>query len=70
MQGFNDIPLNKSPSPCKGCPVRALGCHSTCDAYIAYRVKCDEVIAERGRKRDVDEYICQTMKRMPGTREI
>ena len=23
-------------APCKNCPLRAVGCHSTCEKYIAY----------------------------------
>ena len=39
--------------PCKesatspDCPNRSAGCHSSCEKYLAFREKCDEVIRRR-----------------------
>lgn len=37
-------------APCKGCPYRAVGCHSYCAPYKKYRAERDEA-----RKRHIAE---------------
>lgn len=32
---------NNIKSPCQGCDVRHVGCHSQCQNYTSYRVKID-----------------------------
>ena len=33
--------------PCKDCPDREVGCHSTCEKYKAFRAEKDREIEER-----------------------
>ena len=45
-------------NPCLDCEDRAVGCHSTCEKYISWKVQEDkrkEVIA-KNKNHDVDEY--------------
>lgn len=57
-------------SPCKDCAARRPHCHASCEAYAAYRAKCDALAEERKRKTEFSEYITDTMKRFPGKRHI
>lgn len=43
--------------PCKGCKCRAIGCHSTCAAYIKYRLSRKEEIEARYILSDVCGHI-------------
>lgn len=54
----------------KDCQDRAFDCHVKCEKYAKYRTECDEQIQQRALKRDVDSYITDAMKRIPGKREI
>ena len=36
--------------PCKDCPDRFLGCHSTCEKYIAYDKYRKEMLAKRAEQ--------------------
>lgn len=46
-------------SPCKDCPNRYVGCHSSCDAYISYRGKNDNARDnERKQKDAMHDYMC------------
>lgn len=46
-------PLKPVKSPCKGCANRVVGCHSTCEPYIAYWNYNREV----GRRKRLDTAI-------------
>lgn len=71
MQGTNkDYRLIPANGPCKGCTARELGCHSKCEEYIAFRAECDALAEERLKHRDVNNYIDDVMRRMPGIRNI
>lgn len=64
------IRLTSAVSPCKDCPKRAEYCHSKCEAYAEFRAECDALIEARNRKREVNDYIDDTIKRFPGLRNI
>ena len=66
----NDYRLILATGPCKGCVAREMGCHAKCEAYIAFRAECDALAEERLKRRDVNNYISDVMKRMPGIRKI
>lgn len=70
MQTFNSLPLTLANGPCKDCPNRAMGCHSTCEEYIAFRAECDALIDKRIKRREVNDCIADAMKRMPGIRKL
>lgn len=57
-------------SPCSDCTERATGCHGKCEAYAAYRVKCDEAIRQRHDDSDFNDYLRDALKRMPTLRKI
>ena len=42
-------------SPCKGCQIRAVGCHTKCKLYQAYDAYRKEVRAKRAAKKKEDE---------------
>ena len=66
-----ELPITPIPSsPCRDCAARSLGCHSGCGQYAAFRVLCDEEAAERMRQSDVNDYVGEVMKRMPGKRHL
>lgn len=37
-------------SPCMGCDKRQVGCHSTCETYIAYKAEIETQNEERRQK--------------------
>lgn len=37
-------------SPCMGCDKRQVGCHSTCETYIAYKAEIEAQNEERRQK--------------------
>lgn len=37
-------------SPCQYCPDRVLGCHSTCEKYIAFRAAHDAEVEARRKE--------------------
>lgn len=37
-------------APCKDCPDRVVGCHSTCEKYIAFRKYRDELLERRTKE--------------------
>ena len=50
--------------PCKrGCPGRSPTCHTTCEKYKAYRVKCDEALEKQHRESDALRTVCEGMWR-------
>ena len=70
-KGFPAIAINPAKMKCrKDCPDRTFDCHGKCKKYAEYRADCDEQIQQRAFKRDVDSYITDAMKRIPGKREI
>lgn len=46
-------------APCKGCKFRAIGCHSTCAAYIKYSLSRKEELETRNIRSCVCGYIRQ-----------
>ena len=57
-------------SPCKDCTTRSLGCHSGCKEYQDFRVFCDAVAVERRHRVEINDYVSEVMKRLPGKRSI
>jgi len=51
-------------SPCKGCEDRHVGCHSECDAYIAFKNIREEEREAVHKKKRVDEYQFVAAQRM------
>lgn len=43
-------------APCKDCPCRHVGCHSTCEKYQAFRRERDAV----NRERNIDKMLAST----------
>ena len=41
---------------CKDCERRHIGCHATCDDYIAAKRRHDEIAAERQKEKLVNDY--------------
>ena len=39
----NLVNNNRPQSPCKGCENRYVGCHSTCEDYLDFRGRSDEM---------------------------
>ena len=50
--------------PCKDCPDRVLGCHKTCEKYLAYREELDAVREQKIAENDSNYYNRQTRYRM------
>lgn len=50
--------------PCKECPDRVLGCHKTCEKYLAYREQLDAERAQKTTENDSNYYRMQTRYRM------
>lgn len=44
-------------APCKGCKFRAIGCHSTCAAYIKYSLSRKEELEANYIRGDIPSYI-------------
>lgn len=42
--------------PCKDCPDRNPGCHSTCAAYISYRAELDKINAEKNENKKFEDF--------------
>lgn len=60
-------------SPCKGCEYRAIGCHSTCAAYIKYSSNRKKEIETRDIRGDVFGYVKDgrhKIKRRMGTYKV
>ena len=60
-------------APCKGCEERQIGCHSSCEKYLDYKAKAEE-IAKRQRAdahhgRDYKGYKKAKYKRLGGKNE-
>jgi hypothetical protein len=53
--------MNKAP--CKDCPDRKVGCHSTCEKYILFRKERDELNEKIYKQKEAGyaEY-CRNMK--------
>lgn len=67
----HDLPLTLAQSPCKDCTERVpLRCHSTCEKYAAFRAECEALAAERHNARELNEYLGDVIKRMPGQRNL
>ena len=47
-----------SKSPCKDCVDRQVGCHSTCEKYIAFRKELDDLheVVERKKRMENDYF--------------
>ena len=43
-------------APCKQCPDRVVGCHSSCAAYLAFRAMMDDRAASRLKKAPAEEF--------------
>lgn len=43
--------------PCKDCPDRYVGCHSTCEKYIAYDKSRKELYAQRDKRYQLESDI-------------
>lgn len=41
-------------APCKDCPDRQLGCHSTCKRYLTYKESCEVIRKERSKAYDFE----------------
>jgi hypothetical protein len=50
-------------APCKDCPERVLGCHSTCEKYIAFREERDKMLAARYKANRNDGYFAEAIAR-------
>lgn len=50
--------MNKAP--CKDCPNREVGCHSTCDKYIVFRKERDELNKIINKKKEEEYAIDRT----------
>ena len=46
--------------PCKDCPDRVLGCHKTCEKYLAFREEVDAEHAQKVAENDAIYYQRQT----------
>lgn len=44
--------MNKAP--CKDCPDRRVGCHSTCEKYLAFRKERDELNEKTYKQKEVE----------------
>lgn len=64
------ITITRAKAPCMGCEKRKEGCHGKCEAYAAFRAKCDELIAKNHEKAEFEHYVHGVMKRMPGIRNV
>lgn len=53
--------------PCKACPDRVLGCHSTCqkykDAKVVHKQKFDEINRQKARIDDINDYQFKTKEK-------
>lgn len=49
--------------PCKGCQDRAVGCHSSCDAYTEYTNELTKVRLKIFREHEHDKYFNQAKRR-------
>jgi hypothetical protein len=54
-------------APCKDCPNRKVGCHSTCEKYLDYRKEVDKInkikFAEKEQRRFITEHNFALSKR-------
>lgn len=50
-------------SPCYGCEKRAIGCHGSCEKYIAFRGYCDNLNASRFAMNGCEYYISNSRER-------
>lgn len=41
-------------SPCKDCPDRQLGCHSTCKKYLTYKEICETIREEKYNQAELE----------------
>lgn len=44
--------MNKAP--CKDCPDRQVGCHSTCEKYLAFRKERNELNEKTYKQKEVE----------------
>ena len=49
---------------CKNCEKRVLGCHSTCEEYLAYKKSVGEVKEKRREARQYHIYMSERFKQM------
>lgn len=49
--------MNNIPAPCLGCAMRSAVCHlpGACDAWDAYKARCQALILARDHSRQSDE---------------
>ena len=43
--------------PCKDCPDRQVGCHSTCEKYLLYKSELDKIKDSIQRERDFENLV-------------
>ena len=49
--------------PCKDCPNRQVGCHSTCEKYIEYKKESDRLREERRVRCEANQFIREENER-------
>lgn len=52
-----------TPSPCKDCKNREIGCHSTCEKYIKYSKLNAKDYEERRREQDYKSFVYDSIER-------
>ena len=43
-------------APCKDCPNRQVGCHSTCEKYIEYKKESDRIREEKHAQNELKQF--------------
>ena len=49
--------------PCKDCPDRQIGCHSTCEKYIEFKKENDKLRKERFIQNQITQYAIEANDR-------
>lgn len=50
-------------APCKDCPDRQVGCHSTCEKYIEFKKEADEQRLKRIEQGNINQYMREASER-------
>lgn len=50
-------------APCKDCPDRQVGCHSTCEKYIEFKKEADEQRQERIARSEINQFVRESNER-------
>ena len=53
MGSWGSVKLKSGP--CKDCPDRVVGCHSTCERYLSFMKEQKEMYSQRRKDREIDE---------------